>query len=628
VTISLNEIPALYTAFRTRWSGRDDRTIIMDSVVAGEWSNIGPDDEELVNRSPNLIQVGIEDTAEAASTIPTIRVTPSAGSDPAKSKAEKMELMAASYLDRSQYELLNIQSLMELVAFGYNCWTIHFDPEDGGPLIEWRDPRTFFPEPGWRPGDSIRRAMFARELYLAQLPVPYQEKVADVLRRSEATPKTNVSYLDHKVTLVEFFTEEEIVVAAMFSTAVRAANPASPSISWTPVILERTKTPAGICPVVSGQRITLDTEPRGQFDQVVDVMQAHIRLTSLVLDYSDQAVYSDIWVKDLIGNMPFGGGSYVQLGPQGAIGRVQPAVTNFAVEHILKDIVDNIHLGGRWPKSRPGEIDQAIASAKFVEATAGMMNTVIRTLHLIMKRSLEQALRICFAVDKELGKERTVAGVLRNQQFMIERKKSDIDLKAQVKVDYGIGLGRDPAQTMVLGIQGMQTGIFSTEFVQENLDGLTDVAKERRRIDVQHLRDMAFAQLMQGLQQGTIPETALVEIAKKRANGEDIFELFDEYVVKPKQAQQDAMIPSGLGGPGSMPGQAPAAAGGPQPPVPPDAGSLLGALAGGPGGAPAGPGGPPPGGPGGTPPPGPVAPASRLNIQLPGRGFVSTSTGG
>lgn len=602
MSLKLEELPSLFTAFRTRWTERDERITLTDRVVStGDFTVADQTDADLTNRSPNLIQVGIEDTAEAASTLPTPRVTPSGPTDTAKTRAAAMEKIAASYLDRSQFELLNIKSLMDLVGFGLHVWTVVFDKESKGPVIEWRDPRTCFPETGYRPGDSVRTCLFAREVYLRQLSQEWQDKVTASFNLVKPT-EFGGRVVDHKVTLIEAYDEDEILVAAMYRTGAVSGQGRT---SWTPVELERTPTVGGICPVVIGQRITLDGEPRGQFDQVIQVLQSHVRLMSLVLDYADQAVYSDVWVKDLMGQLPWGGGSYIQLGPQGSIGRVPPAVTSFALEGQLQQLVDNVHLGGRWPKSRPGEIDQAIASAKFIEATAGMMNTVIRTLHLIMKRSLEQALRICFRIDKEVGSATTVAGVLRNQQFMIERKASDIDLSAQVRIDYGIGLGRDQAQALVLGLQGMGANLWSAEFVQENFDGLTDVQQERRRLDVEQFRSMALAMLLQGLQSGEIPKAALIEIAKARQNGDDIFSLFEEHVVKPQQAMMDQQIPSGLGAPPAMPG-GPPGAGGAAPPTPPDAAALLGALGGGQAG--------------------PAAPqsTSRLSVPLPDRGFASS----
>src|SRR5690606_18546989 len=121
----------------------------------------------------------------------------------------------------------------------------------------------------------------------------------------------------------------------------------------------------------------------------------------------------DIWVRDLVGELPYGGGAYIELGPNGAIGRVPPAVTSLDVQRDLAALVDGIHLGGRWPKSRPGEIDQSIASAKFLESSVGMLNTAIRTYHQILQRSLARAIRIAFIIDRKLFPgPKTVTGIL------------------------------------------------------------------------------------------------------------------------------------------------------------------------------------------------------------------------
>jgi hypothetical protein len=358
------------------------------------------------------------------------------------------------------------------------------------------------------------------------------------------------------------------------------------------VELERIENKAGVCPVVIGTRISLDGEVRGQFDQVVGLLEAHIRLTGLILDYADQAVYSDIFVKDLIGEMPYGGGSFIELGPQGAIGRVPPAVSSLNVQADLSSLVDGMHVAGRWPKSRPGEIDQSIASAKFLESAAGMMNTAIRTYHQIMQRQLEKALRIAFEIDKSyFPGAKSATGILRNQQFLIEyNPSSDINTNHQLRVEYGLGLGRDPAQSAVLHIQYSQAEFVSKEFVQENIDGLTDVGRERSRLDVEKFRGMALAKLLMGLEQGTIPEAALVEIARAREQGEELFDLYEKYIVKPAEEMIANQVPTGLGPPmqpGALPpGPSPEGAAGPMPPGPPPGAELLARL-----GTPAGPGG-------------------------------------
>ena len=500
-----------------------------------------------------------------------------------------------------------MKSMMDLAGLGLFSSIVRHDEETGGPVLEWRDPRTFYPEPGWKTMDIVREGFFARELYLNQLPDDWEQKIQEKWPMEVNTTDTH-RYLAHKVVLVEWFTEDEWMIAGLLMSTTGLPHGEA---KYVPTELARGKNPKGICPIVAGQRFSLDGEPRGQFDQVIGIMKAHIRLMGMVLDYADQAVYSDVWVKDLIGPMSYGGGAYIQLGPNGQIGRVPPASSDITVFRELDSLIDAMHLGGRWPKTRPGEIDQAIASAKFVEATAGVMNTVIRTYHLIMKRTLEQALRVLFVHDMAHGKPRMMSGVLKNQQFMIERNISDIDLAAKIRVEYGLGLGHDPAQAMVLGIQAQGAGIVSMEFVQENFDGITDVQRERARLDTEQLRNMAYAQLLQGLEAGSIPKSALVEIARARMNGDDIFEIFDEYIVKPEEEQLEQQMTSGVDGTPVQPG-APvqSGAGAPTPPPPEALLAALGSAAGGASPEGAGP-----------------EPATRLNAPIGNGGFASTNTG-
>ncbi len=605
--IDVQELPSKFLSFRTRWEDRNFRMKVILEAVNGNWAVDDAGDDAIENRSPNMIQIALEDTAEASSILPTIRVHPSGPSSKAKSNASAMERMGMSYMDVSKDELLTLRSFLELGAYGLFAWLVHHDPEMGGPIIEWRDPRTCFPEPGWKTMDSVRECFFARELYVSQLPEKWREKIYAEWpdgRQTDTADRHNVYFQGKKCVLIEYFCEDEWWLGAFYQSGLGWDGS---TIQYTPIELDRGKNPGGVCPVVIGQRMTLDNEPRGQFDQVVGLMKAHIRLMGLVLDYADQAVYSDVWVKDLIGPLNFGGGSYIQLGPNGAIGRVAPATTDMSVFQELASLIDSMHLGGRWPKSRPGEIDQAIASAKFLESTVGIMNTVIKTNHQIMARAKEQALRLAFLCDKEYGaKTRPVQGVLRNQQFAFERDKDQIDLKARVRVEYGLGLGRDPAQAMVLGIQMSQAGFVSNEYVQENFEGITDVALERSRIDVEQMAKMAMAQLLEGLQNGTVPKSALVQIAKARGDGDDIFELFEKYIVKPAEEAAAQMPMSGLEGGPVEPG-VPAGSGAPTP-QPPAPGELLAALG---GGAAAGPGGP--------------ESMSRLNVPLGSGGFAGTT---
>jgi hypothetical protein len=586
--LDIQQLPDMYLNWRQRYSEWDSRKALMDGVVRGDIEVFDPDEESVANRSPNMVQIAMEDTAESASLVPTLRVQPMKDGPRAKDKAARMEQIGANYLQRNDVDLLIPRSVMDAAAYGMFVWTITPDTEQRVPLIERRDPRFCYPEPGFRPGDQPRRVMFARNVYFTQLPAAYQYKILDWFADVDGDVQENST-----VTVVEYYDADEYVLVGMVEGGQVNYSPAgSPEMQYVPIELERIENKVSACPVVIGSRITLDGEFRGQFDQVVGLLEAHVRLMGIMLDYSDQAVYSDIWVRDLIGVLPYGGGSYIELGPNGAIGRVPPAVSSLDVQRDLDALMDNIHLGGRWPKGRPGEIDQSIASAKFLEASAGMMNTAIRTYHQILQRAFERALRLAYEVDyKMFPGEKRAAGTLRNQSFLFDYDpKLDIDLENQVRVEYGLGLGRDASQSAVLHIQYGQNEYISREFVMENIDGMTDVARELKRIDMEKFRSMALAKIMQGLEAGTIPDSALPEIAEARDKGEDLFQIYQEYIVKPAEEQAQNAIPSGLGPPmlpgggGPVPGAAPGQA--PGVPAPPTGADLLARI-----NTPAGPGG-------------------------------------
>lgn len=589
--LDIDTLPSLFSGWRERQVDRDMRHDLIDDIVAGRFEVFDPDEERVKSRSPNMVQVALEDTAEAASLMPTVRVQPHKGGVEAKDRAQKQEKIAGSYMSANGMDLQIPRTVMDMAAYGAGVWTVTPNTKERRPMIERRDPRTCYPEPGWRPGDtSVKAAMFVRDIYFSQLPDQHKELVLQGASLQQAVDDFTF-HPNTKIVLVEYYDETEIVLAALYETAHTDLLFKDTKLGLYPVELERVAHRAKVCPVVIGPRITLDGEWRGQFDQVLGMLDAHIRLMGMVLDYADQAVYSDVWVRDLIGEMPFGGGSYIELGPQGAIGRVPPAVNSLNIQADLAQLIDGIHLGGRWPKVRPGEVDQSIASAKFLEASAGMMNTAIRTYHQILQKMLEQAIRIAFNIDKGWFSKgmKMASGVLHNQEFLVEYSAKDIDPRNTVRIEYGLGLGRDPAQSAVLHLQYEGAEIISKEFVQENVDGLTDVSREQARIDAAKLRAMIFAKLLMSVEQGAVPDSALIEITRKREQGEDLLKIYEEHIVKPKEEAAASMVPTGLGapvppgppgvaGPGGQPPAGPQPGAGPAIPAPPTGTDLLSRL--------------------------------------------------
>lgn len=560
--LNLVDLPGLWSDWRTRQNARDERYADVDAVVRGEFGVFDADEQAALNASPNFVETALADTAEAASLMPTVRCTPYTTSDLQRNRAAEMERIGVAYMGAWGADLLIPQTVRYLAKYGLGVWIVWPDFEQRMPLLEQRDPRTCYPEPGYRTGDRVRRCMFTRDVYLTSLPPEHLEKVAGWFAQQRNGPKVT---RNTTVTLVEWFDEDEYVLAAMMAVA-SPLGAVSSSVRYVPVELERIPNRFDHVPVILGARIA-DGEYVGQFDQVLDLQRAHVRLSSLALDYADQAVYSDVWVRDLIGELSFGGGGFIELGPNGAIGRVPPATSSMNVPRDLQQLEQGLHMGARWPQSRPGEISQSIASAKFLESAAGMMNTAIRTYHLILSQMFSQALQVAMEIDLKLfpGKK-TVSGVLRNQHFLMDYDASNIELKNRMRAEYGIGLGRTAAESAVLAIQYAQNGLISQELVQESIEGVTDISRERSRIDTEKLQGLLFAKMLQDVQAGTIDDRALIEILRARRMGEDLVAIYEKYVLEPKeQAMQTPLAPPGAMQPGMPMGVQPPQG---QPPVP------------------------------------------------------------
>ncbi|NNM34017.1 MAG: hypothetical protein HKO53_13165, partial [Gemmatimonadetes bacterium] len=506
-----------------------------------------------------------------------------------------------NYVRTSRLDFLLSPTVQRMAAFGLCPWIVWPDYDQNLPVIEMRDPRGCYPEPGLRQGERARNCMFTREHYFSQLNRHYQNKLLEYTKDKQhlrTTWEKNAA-----ITIIEWVDEKEFIVAALLKSGYQGAGPNPGQFSTIPVELDRWDHGLSACPVVLGERFTTDGQQRGQFDQVIGPQKAHNRLMDLLVDFADQAVYSDTWVKDAVGEVSFGGGSYITLGPNGGIGRVPPAVSSLNVVQDLQMMEESVHLGGRWPKSRPGEIDQSIASAKFLEASAGMMNTVIKGYHMILKSMIETSMQLCFEMDHRYfaGKDKRAHGILRNQEFSMDYDASDIDLKNMVVVDYGVGLGKDPSQSAVLQIQYAQNEYISHEFVQESIEGLNDIQKERARIDAEKMKKIIFGKLIEAVQMGQISNRQLIDITKKRYEGEDLFDLFEEFVVKPEEEALAAgpgplsgLTGMPMGGPpqlgpggGGPPGPQPQEGGPPgQVPPAPDPAQMLARI-----NTPAGPGG-------------------------------------
>ena len=88
MALEIDRLAAMYSSWRSRQFDRDVRMETIDRVVRGDFDVFDPDEEGIDSRSPNLIQVALEDTAESSSLVPTVRVQPDRPNQQARKQQE------------------------------------------------------------------------------------------------------------------------------------------------------------------------------------------------------------------------------------------------------------------------------------------------------------------------------------------------------------------------------------------------------------------------------------------------------------------------------------------------------------------------------------------------------------
>jgi hypothetical protein len=224
--LDLERLPDMYVNWRERWAERDERHAIIDAVMAGDFNQVDEDEEELKSRSPNMVQVAAEDTSEAASLVPTVRVQATKTGSTAKKAAAEMEFIAAGYYDVNDIDMMIPRSVLDMSVYGLHAWTVEPDLKDRSVKIDRKDPRFVYPEPGWRAGDPARRVMLVRTVYMTSLPHDYQ---ARLLTKTEVAEFQE----NEQVVLIEYYDEDEYVLAGLIGDSTRYTA-AGTEVSYIP----------------------------------------------------------------------------------------------------------------------------------------------------------------------------------------------------------------------------------------------------------------------------------------------------------------------------------------------------------------------------------------------------------
>lgn len=251
------------------------------------------------------------------------------------------------------------------------------------------------------------------------------------------------------------------------------------------------------CPVQVAERPGLDSEQRGQWDQVSWVQMARARFAMLSLEAAHKAVTAPLVMPKDVSQLALGPDAIIQTdNPQG-VGRVRMDLPQSAMMFGEK-LDDELKIGSRYPEGRMGGVDASVITGRGVQALLGGFDTQINTAQVLLGEALARVTEFCFELDVKVfgARKKTIQGTMSGKPYDFEyTPATDIGNNFRCEVTYGYAAGMAPSQAIVALLQLRGDNLISRRTFRDQLPFDTDPEQEQRDIDLEQTADA----MLQGL---------------------------------------------------------------------------------------------------------------------------------
>lgn len=476
-----NEVFERVRALKDLYAVRDAETARTRAVLSGDWEKVAPGaftDDYPAPMVANRIEVMNRDVSASLAPLPSINcAATNAMSDAAKKFAENRSRIANSYVRDSHLEAHHTDAASSYNAYGMLVYYVEPDFEAKMPRIRVRDGSAVYAV--WDgAGRTVRAfeefcvpAAVLADQFPGALPYLKREKLEG------ATPVTVVRYADRVRTVVYLPECGNHVVLSY-------ASPVPGQCQY--VCVPR---PQG------GNSFT--GVPRGAYADLVFPQIADHEFRMLQLEAASKSVQAPLAVPPDVPDVPYGPDAVIRTQNPQSVRRVGMEIPQgaFAASELIRQ---DLAVGGMSPESRTGNIQASVITGKGIEAASAGYSSQIANAQIMIAFGLEQAIRLCFAMDEHLwgAVVKEIKGSQQGAPFTLKyRPSKDIKGDHTVDISYGFMSGMAPNNALVFILQAQAAGLISRDFAARQLPVGMNVTEEFHRIDLETLRNS----LMQGL---------------------------------------------------------------------------------------------------------------------------------
>ena len=488
--LSIEQISGRVENLRQRAAERDSRQADVLAVRKGQIATVYPDffpEGVDANVVANFIDIVARDLSEVMAPLPSVNCSAAnQANDRARRFADTRTRIATNYFANSDLQVQMYTGADVYITFGFVPFIIELDEEAGLPRIRIENPVGAYPE-----FDRYGRCIaFAKRYYMAVGEVASQfPEYANILLGKDMYK----SDMTAQIEIVRYYDSEQ-------------------SVLYVPernnLLLSHAKNPLGKMMVVVAKRPSIDSEMRGQFDDVLGIQLLRNRFALLAMEAAEKSVQAPIVLPSDVNELEMGGDAVIRTANPAGVRRVDLNIPPgaFTEQALLQQ---ELRLGTRYPEGRTGNIDASIITGQGVQALMGGFDTQVKSAQAIFASALRDVISVCFEVDEKFfDYEKTIRGVDAGSPYQITYKPSkDIKKDYSADVRYGMLAGLNPAQGLIFMLQALGGGLISTDLAMRELPFGINVTQEQEKIEIENMRK-ALVQSLQAYTQA-IPQMAI-----------------------------------------------------------------------------------------------------------------------
>ena len=505
--------------------------------------------------APNMLQSGIDRLAQKVSGVPQVRVDVPNNNDSTRSKAmaDKLERIVTNYDDKQNLNLQLAQASRWLPGYGYCAWVMTTKIDKNGfayPSAELRDPYDTFPG-NFGPDQQPRELAVVRRVPRYKLAQIYPEFADEILNKDEDDTdnistaassfltydsNTSSNWEDNTtqgVKIIEYYDQGGTYVVFPERSMI---------LDFIPNVLS---TP----PFVFMKKVSFD-ELKGQYDHVIGLMAMMAKINIMSAIAMEDSVFTETNISGELEPGQYRKGRFAvnYLSPGTQVSKPSNNIPYQLFQQIDR-LERQLRMVGGYPVTDDSQSPNSFVTGAGLSELNSTMSLMINEYREIIKHGLidmdAKRLELDVVLSYQQGiTKKPMAGYYAGAAFSENYQPlKDIGGNFTTRRIYGVMAGFDEPQKIVTGLQLLQAGVIDVETLQDNIDGLENIAKVQERIRKNKAEGVLFDSILARSAQGD-PSATMAAIAIYE-NPNAITEIMKQFYT-PEEPQmspeQEAMI--------------------------------------------------------------------------------------